>query len=1069
MQCDIAILQSELIFQASGYSTAGVLYESSLNITITNTSLQSRFNSSHSSCVVLNINQQLLQFSLTNVNLSSYQSSGVSSLLATSIQQSTNIMINSVNVCSNQQTLTESLLSYLQLSQQIISACVTICQGNARFAYGLCLEQIKHADIIATNNTIACSDPFQFNGEICECKYGFILNVSSCVDIIGMIEKIDKQSSSVNKDILSLIEQSIISNYSQLENYMIYNISLLDSNIKNIIDTVSQNVSMNLQYLEQQIISNYSKADNNLLLNTSILDKRIFDNVTDISQNLSSNINTLDTRIGNNVTMLSNNLRINSSNLESYIVTNYSQLDLSIYSNITTLEGKMIGNVSSIYTNIQQNSTNLEQYIKSNFTLADNNLQSNVSALTATNQQLKAQLDGLMYLTYTTESELLFTCDLAQYTFKQFNVQSITNTVNTANFTNGFVFEQPLSNAFINVLSIDSAFTLFKNQKQFTNMKISLNTITFTSGTILTFATQVHIQQMSIISVDSTQLSVNSGEQFNIIQSSSTSCLINNLLLNLTFSQTSLGGINLVHNQQANMSIKGYQIFGNYYSSQCVSLGAQIAQASYISISAVIINPSVFTVGNQSSFLLSQISNCRIIIDSVEISIGNETNFNIVTSIVSNNITYMQFGGVIATINASFTQINGVTYNSFEQWYTRFTNNSGQLVGAVYYNSSQVLLQTICFNLNISFSQNTAQCQNFGMLGFSNGIILLRNAIVYYQTKNGIFNYFGTVGNITSTCLNATFSNLQIQMIMAYSVLGRLGAMNGILNAQNWSIDSITVKDSNISGQHAGLILGYSTNNGTVLNVILLSSQISVSVSNETNACAGMLISWTLNSTINIQNIYSQNNYIQANSQQVPVELTYKFVSMIGGIIGEMYNNSFVNIIYTSQTNISLETTKHSSSQVGGIVGNIFHVCLIQDSSIKQANIVSDGNSTARAGGFVGYIQTGLSADLSAQIVRINSSSSNQLNIRATSNNYSYSNGIVGIMLATTLQISNFSISNVNLVSQGSIYIESKMVVSYPIGSVITIQNVVSQGSNVINTVLITNCLLTNVNTQSGC
>ncbi|CAL5982093.1 Hypothetical_protein [Hexamita inflata] len=190
--------------------------------------------------------------------------------------------------------------------------------------------------------------------------------------------------------------------------------------------------------------------------------------------------------------------------------------------------------------------------------------------------------------------------------------------------------------------------------------------------------------------------------------------------------------------------------------------------------------------------------------------------------------------------------------------------------------------------------------------------------------------------------------------------------------------------------------------------------------------------------------------------------------SIVGGLIGEMYNNSFVQIIQTSQSNISLQTTKHQFSQVGGIVGNIFHTCSIQDSTIKLVNIVSHGNFTARAGAFVGYLQTGLSADLSKQFVTINSSSYNQLYIRATANNYSYSNGIVGIMKATTLQISNFSIVNVNIVSQGQ-YIESKMVVSYPIGSVISIQHLVSQGNNVINTVPILNCLLNNVNSQSGC
>ncbi|CAL5985462.1 Hypothetical_protein [Hexamita inflata] len=760
--------------------------------------------------------------------------------------------------------------------------------------------------------------------------------------------------------------------------------------------------------------------------------------------------------------MLSNNLRMNSSNLEGYIVSNYSKLDLSLNSNITTLEGKMIGNISSIYTNIQQNSTNLEQHIKLNFTQADNNLQSNVSALTATNQQLKAQLDSLMYLTYTTESELLFTCDLAQYTFKQFNVQSVTNNVNTANFTNGFVFEQPLSNAFIDVLQIGAAFTLFKNQKQFTNMKISLNTISFASGTILTFATQVRIQQMSIISVDSTQLSVNSGEQLNIIQSSSTSCLINDLLLNLTFSPISQGGINLVHNQQnGNMSIKGYQIFGSFYSSQCVALGAQISLTSYISISAVIINPNVFTVGNQSSFILSQINNCKVKIQSIIIIIISGNQPNIITSISSNNITYMQFGGIVATINASYTQINGVTYNSFEQWQTQFTNNSGQLVGAIYFNSSILNIYKICLNLNISSNK----CDSFGIVGLSEGSIYLHLSIIQYNTLNGTYNSFGTVGNITSTCLNATFSNLQIQMIMAFSVFGRVAAMNGIQKAQNWSVDSINIQNTTTSGQHAGVLLGYAMNNGSINNIVIMRSQVSVSVNNGTNACGGIVLSWAgpYKAILVFNNLLLVNSQVQADSQQT-LEFTQTQVSMLGSIIGEMYQNSKVQVIQTSQSNTIIQSSPHLVANAGGIVGNVFEQFTIINSTQENCSIIINGNSFARAGGYIGEVAIGTVN----QVIVIQNSQYNKFIMTVNAINYTYVSGFVGLLNPTTLQITNVTISNIIITSQGQV-ITAKLTVNYGVGSIITQNSVVSLGVNTINAITQQNCQFVSLVSQSGC
>ncbi|CAL6024210.1 Hypothetical_protein [Hexamita inflata] len=70
----------------------------------------------------------------------------------------------------------------------------------------------------------------------------------------------------------------------------------------------------------------------------------------------------------------------------------------------------------------------------SNFSKAEIDLFSNISNLINVNKLLKQQLDSFLYLKYSTETELVFTCNLESYTFKQFNIQDVTNAVNTSNF-----------------------------------------------------------------------------------------------------------------------------------------------------------------------------------------------------------------------------------------------------------------------------------------------------------------------------------------------------------------------------------------------------------------------------------------------------------------------------------------------------------------------------------------------------------------------------------------------------------------------------------------------------------
>ncbi|CAL6067822.1 Hypothetical_protein [Hexamita inflata] len=431
----------------------------------------------------------------------------------------------------------------------------------------------------------------------------------------------------------------------------------------------------------------------------------------------------------------------------------------------------------------------------------------------------------------------------------------------------------------------------------------------------------------------------------------------------------------------------------------------------------------------------------------------------------------MQFGGIIATANTSQILIIGITLNSFEHWQTAFTYNSGQLVGAVHHKSSKLLLQTICLNLNISLGQNTSQCENFGVLGLLEGTLVLSNTIVYYKTKNGNFNNFGTVGNITATCQNATFttiysSKLQIEMIMAYSVIGRIGVMNGIQKAQNWSVDSININNSTVSGQHVGILLGYAMNNGSINNIVITQSQVSVSVNNGTNACGGIVLSWAgpHGAILIFNNILLTNNSVQANSQKT-LQFTSSQISMLGGIIGEMYNSSYVQVIQTSQSNTVIQSSLHLTSNAGGIIGNVFESFTIINSTQQNSSININGNTFARAGGYIGEVCKGL---LPNQVIVIKNSYYNLFIVRVNSINYASASGFIGYLNPSTIQISNVTISNINITIQSQ-NVTAKLTVIYEVGSIITQNFVVSQGINTINTVKQQNCQFVSYVSQSGC
>ncbi|CAL6102246.1 Hypothetical_protein [Hexamita inflata] len=426
----------------------------------------------------------------------------------------------------------------------------------------------------------------------------------------------------------------------------------------------------------------------------------------------------------------------------------------------------------------------------------------------------------------------------------------------------------------------------------------------------------------------------------------------------------------------------------------------------------------------------------------------------------------MQFGGIIAFANSSDIQIMGIGFNSYEKWLTRYTNYTGQIIGAVSSSLSKIQVQNICLKLIISFEQDPNSIDSFGIIGYSEGNIKLQQCTLQFQSNNGTYNSFGTVGYISSLCKNATFYDLYIQMNMAQSICGKVSALSGILNAQNWAINSINIYDSNISGSHGGLIAGNTINIGSVNNIQIMYSQVYVNINSNANACAGIIFGWVGPSyaLVIIQNIIMKNNIIVANSTQVP-QYTNTFSSLLGGYIGEMYNSSNVSIQQTSQYNTSIISTLHLTSQIGGIAGNVFNLLVIQNTNLTLCTITSNANSQAKTGGFIGFIHT---RNRTSQLIQIQNSQCNQLNLSITSTNYSYSGGLVGYMESSNLQFSNVYLSDI-VINALSFNIYAKITVNFCIGCNITLNQVISQGTNLINLASISNCEITNIDTIDGC
>ncbi|CAL6047683.1 Hypothetical_protein [Hexamita inflata] len=618
-----------------------------------------------------------------------------------------------------------------------------------------------------------------------------------------------------------------------------------------------------------------------------------------------------------------------------------------------------------------------------------------------------------MSLIYTEEYELQFQCQQQLYTFKTYEVASATNVIQSTDFASGFVFStQVIQNAFIDIQSIGSTFTLFQTQNWFLNLKIQLDNITFGTGAMITPGQQLRINQMSIIQKAGTQISVNSGAVLSILQQSTSESNITNLLLNLNMNIASVGMFSIINDVRGTLNIKGYEIHGNYFSKNTIVLGVfQIQINSAVQIQYVSITPKQFQCGNLSSYLISYIDTSSASFRNIQIiNINNLNEYNVISDLQTNEAYFVSFGGLVTVQNKTACTVINIKIDLNDMWETNNVNIAGYLFGQ--FNSSNIKVINVCAYIQLT-SHNSATFYLFGVIGYGNGVIEMSNAAIIYNQTNGTQNIAGVAGCINGT--SAHFINVDLRFQISINNSGNyMGALTCMLTSDIWQVVNMSVFNSSVSAKVlTGLIASY--------------------------ASAGFLLNLNIQSSaLNSSGVY-QNTY-----------------ALSGSIIGDSTGKS-ANIFTVIQCVVSnISVFAFSSGQwtiSGGLMGNTHDSdVLIQQTILTVSNIstLSSASDSVSSGGIIAWAQQ-------AKIV-LNSVQVENVKLQAENTNFgAYCGGFLAGIGNLTVQIKDSSISSLKVfVSWPKIF--WGMALSNRDADVYDVVNVRSEGINTLNGVIVDNC-----------
>ncbi|CAL6114810.1 Hypothetical_protein [Hexamita inflata] len=324
ISCDIQVYNSTLVFQASGRQLSGIMIQSMSNIQLVATTLQFRFNSSQASGIVNMVNSTLDKFELSACKLigTNLQPSENNGYISSSVFQSFTMTLASVQVCVNGTNSTGANGTSFVQNGTADPRC-DICQSGS-VVYGLCLNELQFGTI--QDGMLQCVFPFEFANDECQCARGYLLNVSSCVNII------DKLQSSFDDSNYSSILQQLEYNISSQINQQDAKYILFDTNIFRNSTRIQNLISNNSNTFDQYLFNNVSEIYQEIKQQKQYIDNNSTGN-NNIIQQLQNQINIINSS-SSQCNQFNSSANISNST-DNYTLNTQNNISINIYSNIT--------------------------------------------------------------------------------------------------------------------------------------------------------------------------------------------------------------------------------------------------------------------------------------------------------------------------------------------------------------------------------------------------------------------------------------------------------------------------------------------------------------------------------------------------------------------------------------------------------------------------------------------------------------------------------------------------------------------------------------------------------------
>ncbi|CAL6093016.1 Hypothetical_protein [Hexamita inflata] len=541
-----------------------------------------------------------------------------------------------------------------------------------------------------------------------------------------------------------------------------------------------------------------------------------------------------------------------------------------------------------------------------------------------------------------------------------FDFQMVTNNITSPlNFSLGYVFSSNIQDSFIDLQ--DNVYTstikpLFQTQISFINIKIQIGTQKVTGGSLMTNSNQITINQLNIVSKQGTQITVTSG-QFNILQASANSANIQGLFIKLNFAM-SAGNITLLGFVSGNLSIKGYQIQGDYQTSTSMAMISLTLNSTDVKIYNLNFMPNSYNVGLQSSYLMNTVLSCSIQLMNISTIIGSIDQFSILTLISSTTSKLFIFGGLITNQTNTITTVDRYISDCYQLINTNYSKNSGIIIGYAFQNLNQISIQNMCLLQNV---QGTSlKLSYFGLIGTSQGSITLTNSAIQFNVQSAALEQFGILGS--QEILNIEITNTISTGIFTASITGRkIGGVIGQSTSLNCTIFNSTVIHNNISnnnndsnlgsvvgfqdtlssfcfiqstvknciistGGWSAVLIGYQDSNASTFVHMSSISESSVYGTRSNSIIIGYIY---CDSIVKVQNTNIQNCNATTTDQSVAV------------IVGCAYQSQSISLIDSKLTNIRLYINTAKLSYAKFVIGeNMGRIIINEMNNINEKFLI---------------------------------------------------------------------------------------------------------------------------------